>query len=200
MNYKEYNDYELLYMIREKDESSVDVLYEKYLPVIKGLASEFYQKCKYVNYNIEYEDYFQEAAIAFQDAIINYDDSKGSMFYTFVVMCMRRRLLSFIRDISKNKSVSYIALDNIDEVFLEDEQYNVDNIVTGMEVADIVKKAITNLPNETSAVFELRINGFNYREIAILLDIPMSTVEYRTRQGKKLLTTMLHNNYYKKAI
>lgn len=200
MNYKEYNDYELLYMIREKDESSVDVLYEKYLPVIKGLASEFYQKCKYINYNIEYEDYFQEAAIAFQDAIINYDDNKGSMFYTFVVMCMRRRLLSFIRDISKNKSVSYIALDNIDEVFLEDEQYNVDNIVTGMEVADIVKKAITNLPNETSAVFELRINGFNYREIAILLDIPMSTVEYRTRQGKKLLTTMLHNNYYKKAI
>ena len=43
MNYKQ-NDYELIYMVRENDEVSQDLLYEKYLPIIKNLASEFYQK------------------------------------------------------------------------------------------------------------------------------------------------------------
>jgi len=39
MNYKKINDYELLYMVRENDDYSKDLLYEKYLPIIKSLAN-----------------------------------------------------------------------------------------------------------------------------------------------------------------
>ena len=44
MNYKKYNDYELIYMIRENDNDSYDILYNKYLPVMKSIAFNYYNK------------------------------------------------------------------------------------------------------------------------------------------------------------
>ena len=43
MKYKQYNDYELIYMVRENDDSSRDILYQKYIPIIHHLANNFYQ-------------------------------------------------------------------------------------------------------------------------------------------------------------
>ena len=34
MNYKNVNDYEVMYMIRENDEESVGLMYKKYMPLI----------------------------------------------------------------------------------------------------------------------------------------------------------------------
>ena len=50
---------------------------------------------------------------------------------------------------------------------------------------------INKLPIEYSSVLELKMNGFNYREISTLLDIPSSTVEYRIRRIRKEI-----NQYY----
>ena len=71
MNYKNYNDYELIYMVREKDDYSEDILLKKYLPVIKSISSEYY--LKYKNYCCEYDDFLQEAMIGFQKALVSYD-------------------------------------------------------------------------------------------------------------------------------
>ena len=46
MKYKELNDYELLYMVRESNDIIKEVLYVKYRPLIKNLSSEFYEKYK----------------------------------------------------------------------------------------------------------------------------------------------------------
>ena len=62
MNYKKYNDYELIYMVRENDDISKNVLFDKYLPVIKNMANNYYTKLK--GYNCDYDDFFQEAMIA----------------------------------------------------------------------------------------------------------------------------------------
>ena len=37
MDYKDYNDYELIYMVRENDDSSYDILFQKYIPIIKRM-------------------------------------------------------------------------------------------------------------------------------------------------------------------
>lgn len=44
MNYKKYNDYELIYMIRENDDSSQNILFEKYQPIIRKFANDFYMR------------------------------------------------------------------------------------------------------------------------------------------------------------
>ena len=57
----------------------------------------------------------------------------------------------------------------------------------GLYMPEIINK----LPIEYSSVLELKMNGFNYREISTLLDIPSSTVEYRIRRIRKEI-----NQYY----
>ena len=199
MNYKQ-NDYELIYMVRENDEVSQDLLYEKYLPIIKNLASEFYQK--YNSYGYDFDDFFQEALIAFQKSIINFNEEKETLFYTFTVLCIRRALLSFCRNISnKTKNVSnnnYVSIEEYDNIFL-DQKADIEMISNDYEIEKILKELIISLPFENSCIFELRFNGFSYREISILLDIPTSTVEFKNRSAKRKLEQLL-NVFYKETI
>ena len=44
MNYKNYNDYELISMVRENDEFSYYSLFEKYKPIVKNISKEFYDR------------------------------------------------------------------------------------------------------------------------------------------------------------
>ena len=41
MDYKKYNDYELISMVCENDEDSYYSLFSKYEPIIKSIAQEF---------------------------------------------------------------------------------------------------------------------------------------------------------------
>ena len=56
----------------------------KYTPIIRKIASEYYQK--YSNYGYEYDDFLQEAELAFYRALSSYNEDKNSLFYTFVNM------------------------------------------------------------------------------------------------------------------
>ncbi len=199
MNYK-HNDYELIYMVREHDDLSQDLLYEKYLPIIKNIAKEFYKN--YNNYGYDYDDFFQEGLIAFQKAIINYNENKNALFYTFSVLCIRRSLLTFCRNISsskKNQIVSdFVPIDDYSGLCL-DAKSNIDSIVSETEIMEISRKIILELPFENSCIFELKLNGFTYREIGVLLDLPSSTVEFKNRFSKKKLAMAL-KDYREKAI
>ena len=179
-----YNDYELVYMVRENDTLTRDLLYEKYSPIIKSISKEFYLKYKYYGY--EYEDFLQEAKYLFSKAIINYDDSKGSLFYTFVDLCLRRGLLTFCRNISNSKKnkASYYYID-INQCNIPDEKNYIENMLEECDINRIVLETILELPLEDSSILELKFNGFNYREIATLLNIPSTTAEYRVRKIRK---------------
>ena len=72
MNYNNYNDYELIYRVQENDELSGDILFRKYLPIIRNIAREYYNRYPVSGY--DYDDYFQEGAIAFQKALTSYND------------------------------------------------------------------------------------------------------------------------------
>ena len=101
MNYKNYNDYELISMVRENDEFSYYSLFEKYKPIVKNISKEFYDR--YSDYGYDYDDFIQEGYVGFQNALNKYDSSKGALFYTFVELCIRRRLLSFTKNITLPK-------------------------------------------------------------------------------------------------
>ena len=58
-------------------------------------------------------------------------------------------------------------------------------------VQEMYKKILVELPFDLSVIFELRTNGFSYREISYLLDIPSSTVEFRSRKIKLYLKKFL---------
>ena len=187
MDYKKYNDYYLIDMVRENDCFSRDILYRKYQPILKSISKDFYQRFK--DYGYEYEDFLQEANVLFEKALINYKDNQNSLFYTFVDICVKRGMMTFCRNISNTKIKIYYT--DLDQFNVKDEKNNINSFSYEYDGNKLVTEIISKLPIEYSSVLELKMNGFNYREISTLLDIPSSTVEYRIRRIRKEI-----NQYY----
>ena len=193
MDYKKYNDNELIYMVQENDEVYADILLNKYSPIIYKLSIEYYNK--YNGYIYEVDDFYQEALSAFYKAINTYNSDKGVLFYTFVVVCIKRALSSFGRLLSTDIS-NNIDIDKV-EYCIEDTNENplVRESYRGLE--EVLKNVIFSLSIEAGSILELRINGFTYKEISKLLDIPISSVEFKSRRARNLLRNRVKEFYCK---
>lgn len=190
MKYKDYNDYELLYMVRENDDLSRDLLLKKYSPIINKIALDFFNN--YKNYGYEYDDFYQEAMLAFNNAVVSYNENKNTLFYTFVVVCIKRALLSFTRNIS-SKNANYNLLVELNDSDLIDEKSNIEDIFKDKEIQDICMEIIYNpdLSIKDTSILELRMNGFTWKEISILLDSSNSSIQFRFRKMKNELLKYL---------
>ena len=172
MKYK-INDNELLYLIKENDEYSMKLLFYKYHPIVYKICTAYFVKLK--KYGIEFNDLIQEGNYALYKASCTYNSYSNVKFYTYFCNCIRNHLNSYSRNLSVKK---YYILNN--SCSLEEINYNnyyCDNNYIFDKDYFIDIKNIFSFKN--SIVFELRYNGFNYKEIAKLLDIPLSTVDGR---------------------
>lgn len=192
MKYKQLNDYELIYMVRENDEGSKDLIFQKYIPIINHYVSAFYQVNKYFGY--DYEDFYQEAVLAFYNALSVFDERENTLFYTFVCLCIKRKLISFCKKISNQKSsLSLLDCVPLDDIELEDYKSNIDIIIKGRNIQDIIKDFLYTLPMDKACIFELKLNGYSYTEIGRLLDIPVSTAEFKNRTSIKKIRKLLRD-------
>lgn len=178
MNYKNYNDYELISMVRENDEFSYYSLFEKYKPIVKNISKEFYDR--YSDYGYDYDDFIQEGYVGFQNALNKYDSSKGALFYTFVELCIRRRLLSFTKNITlpkRNISNKYfVSLDDLD---VRDNSVSLNDELDYEDTMNIIKDVLYSLDLKYTAPFELKMNNFSLKEISTLLEVSINSVSYR---------------------
>lgn len=185
MNYKNVNDYEVMYMIRENDDTAVDIMYEKYKPVIMQLAAKYYAKVK--NCGVEYDDLVQEGMIALNRAIMSYKDDCGAMIYTYILVCLERHLITYCRNLQSmkhyhlNNSVAYdISYSYVD---YKDPDYFMNDI--------LLHEQFTKYKNDfeflDANIFELRINGFSYKEICCLLEISYKYLESRLSRIRNVL-------------
>ena len=185
MNYKNINDYELLYYVKENDDNALNTLFNKYDPVINKLASKYYRKYKYIG--ITYEDLIQEARIGLMNSIKSFDDEQ-SLFYSFCVLCIERQLINYTKSYNRLKNYplnsstgeipkgfDFVDNTDVDQILLENEKY--------FECKNYLK---FNL----SIVYELRYNGFSFKDISKLLGAPRSTIDGRI----SLIRKYLHNN------
>lgn len=178
MNYKNYNDYELISMVRENDEFSYYSLFEKYKPIVKNISKEFYDR--YSDYGYDYDDFIQEGYVGFQNALNKYDSSKGVLFYTFVELCIRRRLLSFTKNITlpkRNISNKYfVSLDDLD---VRDNSVSLNDELDYEDTMNTIKDVLYSLDLKYTAPFELKMNNFSLKEISTLLEVSINSVSYR---------------------
>ena len=190
MNYKNYNDYELISMVRENDEFSYYSLFEKYKPIVKNISKEFYDR--YSDYGYDYDDFIQEGYVGFQNALNKYDSSKGALFYTFVELCIRRRLLSFTKNISlpkRNISNKYfVSLDDLD---VRDNSVSLNDELDYEDTMNIIKDVLYSLDLKYTAPFELKMNNFSLKEISILLEVSINSVSYRVNLVRDEIRTRI---------
>lgn len=186
MNYKEINDYEQLYLIKENDDDSFNLIFEKYKPIILSLAKRYYKK---VNYHYcELDDLIQEGYIGLSNAIKAFKEYDNNLFYTFCIICIKRQIQNYCRGCFSQKSTAFVESLSLDDVAdnglrLMDcvmDAARVYNPITYLDddimYCELIKFK-NSLSTNQSLVFELRYNGFKYKEISTLLDITISSVD-----------------------
>ena len=187
MNYRDYNDYELLSYISEKNEEASEVLFEKYRPLILATANRMLGYCK--NTGLELNDLIQEGMLGLNLAMNSFDEEKDTSFYTYAKMCIERKIISQVvasRRLKHKVLNDSLSLENTDEnntdyVYdksLTDNSYNPEEILfNGENEKDLVKEVSDILTDFVAQVFELKINGFDYKEIAEILDKDIKAID-----------------------
>ena len=189
MDYKNINDYEVLYQIKENnDDYAMNTLIKKYDTVIFNLAKKYFQQAKF--HGVEINDFIQEGRIAVMKAINSFDSNNDVLFYTYVCVCINRRLISYCRSLntSKNMSLNYSVSDDA-IYFVRDYSYEPYNYLEIKSINDMLIEKKNNMNFLDSNIFELRYNGFSYKEICSLLDIDLSLLSRRLCKIRYTLQT-----------
>lgn len=188
MEYRDFNDYELLSYIGECNEEAGEILYKKYQPLITAVATRMYSQIKN-KCGIELSDLIQEGMVGFSYAIQSFDEANGAMFYTYAKTCIERKIISTIIASQRlkhrilNESISFNAetehKEQMDiDAFLLDNSMNPEKLlISTEEEEELQHKIYYRLSDQERQILELRVNGFTYIEIANLLDISKKKVD-----------------------
>lgn len=203
MNYKDYNDFELLSYVSEGNEEAIEVLFEKYNPLIVVTANRLYCYCK--NTGLELNDLIQEGRLGLNLAINSFTDNKDTIFYTYAKTCIERKIISIIVAARRqkhrvlNESLSIEGSLELNNTFtfeksLEDNSYNPENILVDIEnQEELIKEIYSHLTNFEVQVAELKINGFEYREIAEILDKDIKSIDNAIQRIRTKLKNLRNN-------
>lgn len=193
--YQEYNDYELVSLAQELNEDAINIIYQKYKPII-------YKKChKYISIlkGIELCDLVQECYILLDYAIKNFNQDNNNTFYTFFTVCIDRYLIQEYKKNNNNKNKllnESISLDQQDEDdnslidLISDNKTPELELLTTEEFTNLYNKIINKLTNLEECVFILKINNFSYKEIANVLDKDIKSIDNTVQRIKNKIISL----------
>ena len=192
MDYKELNDYELLYTVRESDDG-FNVLYDKYKPLLNKYANKWLSIARVYGY--EFSDVYQIVSLVFLDATNKYDVSKNAKFITYLIKSLDNNLKMYLKKYSRVKDyvvLSYDDYENADGLDSDSgylnyiaSDFDLEKEIIGREVEHYINRFMYALPINKAVIFELYITGYGIAEISELLDIDykvLCNMLYRIKQ------------------
>ena len=176
--YQNMNDYELLYMISEKNDD-FNILYLKYQPLIYKIVKNYQKLFKKFGY--ELDDLMQIGYLTLYKSSYLYDSLNNAMFYTYFKKALTNAIIMEIRNNSTNKkevlnkAFSYDTIvPNTEHTYLE--------LFTDTSSRDYREEMYqfiifkNTLSFFDACIFELLYNGFHNNEISLLLRKDKETI------------------------
>ena len=196
MNYKDFNDYELLDQIYSCNEDANEILIYKYRPLIVNVAKKMIKYCKG---GVDLNDLIQEGMLGLNEAINTYREDKDAYFGTYAKLCIERRIFSLVRSTMtyKNKILNEcMSIEDEEDItidrFLIDNSTNPDEILTEFEQQkNLIEKINEQLTDLEKEVFEFKQNGFSYKEIADILDRDPKAIDNAIQRIKNKLKNII---------
>lgn len=177
---RKYSEEELIYLLKNRDQSAFSYLYDNYSGVLFGVIYKMLENREVA------EDVLQEAFIKIWNNFTNYDASKGRLF-TWMLNLTRNLTIDTIRSKGYKKQAkiqnSENAVNNITDKANTTEKFD----------ALGIRKHLTLLKNDQKEIIDLAyFGGFTQEEISKKLNIPLGTVKTRMRSAilelRKVLT------------
>lgn len=200
MDYRDFNDYELLSYIAENNEEANNILIKKYEPLINKIATKMIPYCK--SNGLDKNDLVQEGMIGLNHAIDKYREQENTLFYTYAKKCIERKIISVVISSNRNKnkilneSISYDDDENLLLKFIKDSSLNPEEVVLDIENEEkLLLNIRSNLTDLEGQVFDFLIAGFNYKEIAEILDKEEKSIDNAIQRLKgKIKKTILNSD------
>ena len=203
MDYEEFDDGELFMLVCEDDETAKEVLYNKYKYIIDIIVKKYSLNAK--NLGVEYKDLYGESLLGFTDAINNYDANRETSLKTFISMCVNSRLQKVILHAKTKKNMinkeafslehTYEDGATLEEILSDNEK---NDPLRSMVDEESTNETIESIKNELSElekqVFDLLINGFNYLEIAKILDKTPKQIDNSIQRMKSKAKKILNKS------
>jgi RNA polymerase sporulation-specific sigma factor len=201
LEYKYYNDFELLYLICEQSEEANEILYKKYKPIVEMKAKKYARYIK--NKGLEYNDLIQEGMIGLSEAIRDFKTQKDVKFATFANLCIERQINSAIIKANRkkhsvlNESLSLDdTLTEIDRSLFEMVPNKKDNdpfnyLIDAESQEERNNQIISLLTPFEKQVFDLKTANYDYKEIANKLSKSYKSIDSAIQRIKNKLRKIL---------
>lgn len=190
--YRELNDYEMLYLICDGNDNEFEIMLKKYYPLIIKLASKY--KCIAKKMGYEINDLEQVGAMTLYQTANGYNGYKNdNTFYTYFSKSLENAYINLLKQNNTNKkrvlneSISY---DN----FFPNSKLTYAEIFPDLNTLDLdymneIGIRYYNLKNtlefDLSCILDLKMEGFNNKEIATLLSKSQREIANKWRDIKR---------------
>lgn len=157
---------------------------------------------KYFLIGGDIDDLIQEGMIALYNAILTYDKSKNSSFDAYAYMLVERNIITQIKKANSKKNLPLneaFMVNNQGTISFDDNNEDVGYMISSLEpnpenelldndsyneLLDKIKNALSPYENEVLGYY---LQGYNYNDIAVKLDVtPKSIDNALTRIKNKL--------------
>ncbi len=131
------------------------------------------------------EDVFQEGMIGLMKAIKHYDENRVSSFRAFADLCIQRQVITAIKraNAQKHNIANNAETTDVTEAVISE---NPERIFLSKEADESLSSFLNkNLSKFEFSVYQLLIQGYEYREIAIKLEKGPKSVDNAIQRIRK---------------
>ena len=171
------NEYELVFLAQEGNEDAINLIYQKYKPIVVKKSRNAIVFASH--HGIDINDIMQEAYIGLDEAIRDFSQDTEATFYTFASLCIDRQIYNYLRKMTGGKDRvlnEAIAINESLEKTIDDgtdiESYMMGKD-TNKQMADEIRKMLTDFEKKA---FDLRIQGYSFEEIAKVLNKDIKSI------------------------
>lgn len=194
-----YNDEELLYLTQCHNDDAKKCLFEIYRWRIIQWMKPF---AKYQYLGIEMEDFVQVAMINFWNAILSYRSDLEASLSTYVKTVVLRRTYSEIAMKKEKRLLNGKKLISLDEFVGDEDGYVYGEVIEDptinfhpqkiFEIRETTSQYLTRFDKKATTiekdVMSYKLLGYDEKEIAKKLNIPLKSVYNATYRGHKKVT------------
>jgi len=180
-------DQELILRVQRGDKRAFDLLVLKYQQKVINLVS------RYVRDSSEAQDVAQEAFIKAYRALPRFrgDSAFYTWLYRIAINTAKNHIVSQSRRPPSNGVETEVA-EQLDAGVRLQEHATPENFLLEEEIAQTVRQAIADLPDDLRTAITLReLEGLSYEEIANTMSCPVGTVRSRIFRAREAIDAKL---------
>ncbi|MFA5036657.1 MAG: sigma-70 family RNA polymerase sigma factor [Candidatus Izemoplasmatales bacterium] len=163
MNFRDYNDFEIIDLIKQGNEEALELMFDKYKYLVAKKITKF-------NLSDEFDDCFQEGMIVLYKSVLKFHDDRNKTFMRFFESNLEHQYISIIR--SRQRHYKFVR-----EKLPILVDYQVEEIQGGLYTEADINQALSQLSQLEFTIFKAKfIHNKPVSLIASEQNIPIKKV------------------------